>query len=65
GVPNDRVAMIRSAFVKALNDPELKSLAERQGLEINPIADTEIEKVVQRLYSLPQSAVSRAAEVVP
>jgi tripartite-type tricarboxylate transporter receptor subunit TctC len=65
GVPKDRVAMIRSAFVKALNDPELRSMAETQGLEINPIAGDEIEKVVQRLYALPRSAVRRAAEVVP
>jgi tripartite-type tricarboxylate transporter receptor subunit TctC len=65
GVPKDRVAMIRSAFIKALNDPEFTSVAETQGLEVNPISGAEIEKVVQRLYSLPPSAVSRAAEVVP
>ena len=65
GVPQERVAMIRAAFVKALHDPEFAATAETQGLEVNPIASTEIEKVVQRLYALPRSAVSRAAEVVP
>jgi tripartite-type tricarboxylate transporter receptor subunit TctC len=64
-VPRDRVAMIRAAFVKALQDPEFAAMAETQGLEVNPIASTEIEEVVRRLYALPRAAVSRAAEVVP
>ena len=65
GVPKDRVAMIRTAFIKALNDPEFRSSADTQGLDIDPIAADELEGVVQRLYALPRSAVRRAAEVVP
>jgi tripartite-type tricarboxylate transporter receptor subunit TctC len=65
GVPKERVEMIRSAFVKTLNDPEFFAITQQQILDINPIAGEEIEAIVKRLFSLPQSAINRAAEVLP
>jgi tripartite-type tricarboxylate transporter receptor subunit TctC len=65
GVPKDRIEMIRTAYAKMLKDPEFVAMAEKQSLDVTPIAGAEIEKTIKRLYSLPKDAVDRAAELLP
>lgn len=65
GVPQDRVAAIRAAYVATLKDPEFIAMAEKQSLDITPIPGEEIEKIVKQLYALPAEAVARASELLP
>jgi tripartite-type tricarboxylate transporter receptor subunit TctC len=45
-VPADRVAVLRRAFDAALADPALLAEAEKQGLELSPLAGDKVQDVV-------------------
>jgi tripartite-type tricarboxylate transporter receptor subunit TctC len=64
GVPADRVAAIRAAYVATLKDPEFIAQAQKQSLDITPISGEEIAKTVKHLYALPPEAVTRASALI-
>ena len=41
-VPADRLKILRSAYLSALKDPELKAEAEKRGFEMEPVAGQEL-----------------------
>jgi tripartite-type tricarboxylate transporter receptor subunit TctC len=57
GVPADRVAAMRKAFIDAMADPEFVALAERAKLEINPVSGEEVQRLVERILKAPQAVV--------
>jgi tripartite-type tricarboxylate transporter receptor subunit TctC len=63
-VPEDRVALLRKAFQQAVEDPELRSDAERQRLAIDPTWGAEAEDVIKRLYQTPPQVVERTRKIV-
>ena len=65
GVPADRVAAIRAAYVATLKDPEFIEMAGKQGLDIDPISGEEIGKVVRDMYALPPTAIEQARALLP
>ncbi len=64
GVPADRVTLLRAAFRKAVEDPELRADAERQKLAIDPTWGDDAERVIQRLYATPQHVIERTRKIV-
>jgi tripartite-type tricarboxylate transporter receptor subunit TctC len=64
GVPADRVAALRKAFVEALNDKDLRSDADKMHLDIDPIAGDELQKIVSNLYATPKPIVERARQAL-
>lgn len=64
GLPADRAATLRKAFQLALEDPELKAEAEKQGLAIEPILTEEAEAIIQRLYRLPPDLIERTRKII-
>jgi tripartite-type tricarboxylate transporter receptor subunit TctC len=64
GVAADRVALLRTAFQRAVEDPELRADAERQKLAINPTWGAEAEEVIKRLYQTPPQVVERTRKIV-
>jgi tripartite-type tricarboxylate transporter receptor subunit TctC len=65
GVPKDRVDMIRSAYVKTMQDPEFQAALKKQNLEFDPITWAEISKVVNDLYGLPEPIKAKARVLLP
>jgi hypothetical protein len=65
GVPKERVAAIRSAYVAALKDPEFVDMVQRSGLDLDPIGADELTETVRGIYALPQAAIDRARELLP
>jgi tripartite-type tricarboxylate transporter receptor subunit TctC len=65
GVPPERVAAIRTAYEKALKDPEFLTMMQKESMAINPIGADEIIKVVHDIYALPPEAIKRASELLP
>jgi tripartite-type tricarboxylate transporter receptor subunit TctC len=47
----ERVAELRSAFDRMMKDPEALADAARQGLEMEPVAGAELQKLVESLYA--------------
>jgi tripartite-type tricarboxylate transporter receptor subunit TctC len=64
GVPADRAAALRRAFMDTMKDREFLAEAEKAKLEIAPVAGDEIEKLVANLYATPASLVHKTAEML-
>jgi tripartite-type tricarboxylate transporter receptor subunit TctC len=52
-LPAERVTELRTAFDAMMKDPELIAEAGKQNLEVAPVAGTEIQDLVKRLYDTP------------
>lgn len=63
-VPDDRLAALRAAFMATMKDPEFLADAKRLNLEIDPIDDKEIMRLISRAYSLPTDVVAEAGRLV-
>ena len=58
GVPADRVAALRKAFMDTLADPEFRATAEKAKLEINPVSGEELQALVEKLLKTPADVVA-------
>ena len=63
-LPPERLAILRTAFEKMLQDPELLADAQKSGLPIQPILAQEAEDILRRLYQYPQKIVERTRHLV-
>ncbi len=57
GVPKDRVAAVRAAFVKASKDPELVAEVEKSRMDLNPIFAEEMHELLEQMYASPPDIV--------
>jgi tripartite-type tricarboxylate transporter receptor subunit TctC len=64
GLPAERAAALKRAFRLAVEGPELKAEADKQGLAIEPIFSDEAEAIVQRLYKLPPELIERTRKII-
>jgi tripartite-type tricarboxylate transporter receptor subunit TctC len=64
GIAADRVALLRSAFRQAIEDPELLADAQKQRLAIKPTFGEEAERVIRQLYDVPPQVLARARKIV-
>jgi tripartite-type tricarboxylate transporter receptor subunit TctC len=64
GVPAAHVEALRKAFLATLQDKDFLAEADRAGLEITPVAGTDIQKLVQDVYSTPAAIASKAADLL-
>jgi tripartite-type tricarboxylate transporter receptor subunit TctC len=65
GVPPERVEIMRRAFDRTMQDPELIDLMKQQNLVLDPARGEDVQAVVQRLYQMPQAVIERARMYVP
>ena len=63
-VPADRVKLLRDGFMKAMKDPELLAEAEKQNLEIMPMAGEDINALLDRLYATPKEVVEKVRDIM-
>jgi tripartite-type tricarboxylate transporter receptor subunit TctC len=64
GVPPDRVAALRKAFVTALNDKNLRTEADKMQFDVDPIGGEELQKLVSDLYATPPHLIERARQAL-
>jgi tripartite-type tricarboxylate transporter receptor subunit TctC len=62
GVPADRVAALRTAFLAALKDPALLEDAKKSRIDIDPVSGEEVQALVVKLFDMPEAIVQRARE---
>ena len=60
GVPKDRVAILRAAFMKMLDDPEFKAVVEKGGVRLDPLAGEALATAVAEVLRLPVQHVAQA-----
>ena len=59
GVPDDRLAALREAFMATTRDPELQAEAKRMQIDVEPITGAEVQDIVRRLYDTPAPVVTQ------
>lgn len=64
GVPAERLAALRSAFMATMKDAEFIADAEKAGMEVEPIGGEALSALVARIYASPPEAVARARAAV-
>jgi len=64
GVPQDRLAALRGAFLATMKDPAFLKDADRTRLKVEPIDHAEMEALVDRLYAMPAETVARASRLL-
>lgn len=63
-VPQARVEAVRKAFFDMLKDPEFREDARKTGMLIDPRTHSEIEAILKRVSSSPQSIIETARRAV-
>jgi tripartite-type tricarboxylate transporter receptor subunit TctC len=61
GVPAERVAALRKAFMDTLNDKQFLADAEKAKLEINPVDGEKVQALVKEIYATPPEVAKQAA----
>ncbi len=60
GVPADRAAALREAFMATLKDPAFLAEADKLKLEVNPVSGDDVTRLVAELYATPKDIVEEA-----
>src|SRR5262245_21867770 len=64
GLPADRTAILRQAFMDTMKDPGFLSESEKMKLEINPVSGDAVQAIVQDVYRTPKSIAAAVANIV-
>jgi tripartite-type tricarboxylate transporter receptor subunit TctC len=64
GIPADRVAALRKAFMDTMKDKEFLAEAEKAQLEITPIDGEALQKLVADVYATPPEIAKKAADAL-
>ncbi len=59
GVPAERVAALRKAFMATMADPALIAEANKAGMELGERSGEEVQALVTKLYALPANVIER------
>jgi tripartite-type tricarboxylate transporter receptor subunit TctC len=64
GVPAERLAALRRAFMDTMQDKAFLAEAEKIKLEITPVSGEAVQKLVAEIYATPPEIVKQAAQAV-
>jgi tripartite-type tricarboxylate transporter receptor subunit TctC len=64
GIPAERVAVLRKAFMDTMKSGEFLAEAEKMQLEINPVSGDAVQKIVQEVYRTPKAIAAAVAQMV-
>lgn len=59
GVPADRVAVLRKAFMDTMKDPELLAEANKTRIEITPVSGERVQALVDEIYKQPREIAAK------
>ena len=64
GIPADRTAALRKAFMDAMKDPQLLAEARRTRLEITPLSGDQAQKLIEEVYDTPRPLIQKARAMI-
>jgi tripartite-type tricarboxylate transporter receptor subunit TctC len=64
GVPAQRLALLRKAFMDTMKDNAFLAEAEKMKLEITPVDGESVQKLVAEIYATPPQIVQQAVQAV-
>jgi tripartite-type tricarboxylate transporter receptor subunit TctC len=62
-VPQERVAILRRAYLAMLKDPETLAEATRLGIDVAPVTGEAIGELLRRVYATPPAVVEKVREL--
>ena len=60
GVPGDRVAALRKAFMATMNDPKFQAASTKARVPLSPITGQQVQDHVAKLFKTPKAIIARA-----
>ncbi len=64
GIPKDRLAALRQAFMETMTDKDFLADAERSKAEIVPVDGAHVEQLMKEAYETPEPVVKKAAAIL-
>jgi tripartite-type tricarboxylate transporter receptor subunit TctC len=64
GIPKDRLAALRKAFMDTLADKDFLADAERSKLEISPVPGEKVESLMNEVYETPADVAQKVGELL-
>lgn len=64
GVPKERVALLRKAFMDTMKDPGFLKEAKLLKLEVNPLSGEQVEELLKRVSDYPPEVLVRVKQIV-
>jgi hypothetical protein len=58
------VAALRSAFMQALADPDLKGEADKAKLELNPVSGDQLQAGMTQILAVPEPVKARLKTIL-
>lgn len=62
--PPDRVQALSTAFMAVFKDPEFLDEAQKAGLDVAPIPGSEVERLINELFAMPEAVKSKLKAVL-
>ncbi|MYZ47119.1 Bug family tripartite tricarboxylate transporter substrate binding protein [Propylenella binzhouense] len=62
GVPEDRVAMVRTALQEVLKDPDFQALAKKRGIPLSSASAEEMKTIIDGILATPKEVVEKARQ---
>lgn len=63
-IPADRLATLRRAFDRTVQDPSFQAEAKKIGTELDPNTGEDVEKIVQEIANTPPAAIAKVKAAV-
>jgi tripartite-type tricarboxylate transporter receptor subunit TctC len=64
GVPKDRIAALRAAYVAVMKDPEFLKESEKTGMVVRAQAGETLDGLVRQVTTAPKSVLDRTAQIL-
>ncbi len=64
GIPAERVKVLREAFIKSVNDPELLDDAKKNRLELDPVSGEDLPTLANEIVAQPPEVIERMKKLL-
>jgi tripartite-type tricarboxylate transporter receptor subunit TctC len=64
GTPEERVKILREAYIKTLKDPEALAEAKQGRMDVDPASGEELEALVKEIFDSPPEVVERVKKIL-
>jgi tripartite-type tricarboxylate transporter receptor subunit TctC len=64
GTPADRVNILREAYVKAMNNPELLAEAKKGRMDVEPVTGEQLQALAKRVLNQPAAVITRVRKIL-
>ncbi len=64
GIPTERAAVLRKAFMATMEDPEFVAEMHKRNLEVEPLSGEDVQRIVEACAATPKELVEQARRYI-